>query len=241
METISYKVPGFEGPLDLLLHLVQKHKLNIMDIPIAELLEQYMRTIEEWKAINLDIATEFLEMAARLVHIKTAMLLPKHEEAEELRRELSGELMEYKLCQEAARRLAAHNIGENLFVRSPLEIQLDLTYRRTHPTGSILDAYLAAAGRGRRKLPPPAKAFSGIVSRHVVSVSSKIIYVLRRLYRRRDIRYTALFEKAKSRSELIATFLALLELAKACRIRVEGEGDKQVVYMVEGNRRTRNR
>ena len=70
METISYKVPGFEGPLDLLLHLVQKHKLNIMDIPIAELLEQYMRTIEDWKAINLDIATEFLEMAARLVHIK---------------------------------------------------------------------------------------------------------------------------------------------------------------------------
>ena len=90
METISYRLPSFEGPLDLLLHLVQKHKLNIYDIPIAELLDQYMAAINEWKEADLDVATEFLEMAARLVHIKSSMLLPKHEEAEELRRELSG-------------------------------------------------------------------------------------------------------------------------------------------------------
>lgn len=237
METISYKIPGFEGPLDLLLHLVQKHKLNILDIPIAELLDQYMRTIEEWKSINLEVAAEFLEMAARLVHIKTAMLLPKHDEAEEMRRELSGELMEYQLCLEAAGRLAGQNVGGSLFVRNPAEIEPDRTYRRIHPPETILNAYLAAAGRGKRRLPPPAKAFSGIVSRRIVSVSSKIIFVLRRLYKNKKMRYFNLFEKAESRSELVATFLALLELVKACRIGVEGEGENRNVYMIEGTGR----
>ncbi|MDD2362533.1 MAG: segregation/condensation protein A [Oscillospiraceae bacterium] len=234
METISYKIPGFEGPLDLLLYLVQKHKLNIMDIPIAELLEQYMKTIEEWKSINLEVAAEFLEMAARLVYIKSAMLLPRHDEADEMRRELSGELMEYRHCQEAAGRLAEQNIGGNLFVRDPAEIELDLTYRRIHPKESILDAYLAAAGRGRRRLPPPAKAFSNIVSRKIVSVSSKIIFVLRHLYKKNKIRYKELFNQADSRSELVAIFLALLELIKANRIRVDGEGDNQLVSMKSG-------
>ena len=235
METISYRLPSFEGPLDLLLHLVQKHKLNIYDILIAELLDQYMAAIREWQEADLDVATEFLEMAARLVHIKSSMLLPKHEEAEELRRELSGELIEYQLCQEAARRLAARNIGGDLFVREPEEISPDRTYRRTHPKETLLDAYLAAAGRGKRLLPPPVQAFSGIVSRKIVSVSSKIIYVLRRLYRRETVSYDSLFERADSKSELVATFLALLELIKAKRIRVDGEGRDQQVTMNRGS------
>ena len=104
MDVISYKLPVFEGPLDLLLFLVQKNKLNIYDIPIAEVLEQYMDAIRRMQEVDLDVATEFLDMAARLVQIKSSMLLPRHEEAEALKRELTGELIEYKLCQEAARR-----------------------------------------------------------------------------------------------------------------------------------------
>lgn len=100
-------------------------------------------------------------MAARLVEIKSAMLLPRHEEAEQLKRELTGELIEYQLCQEAARRLAAHNIGGDLFIRDPEEIEPDYTYRLTHDRGMLLDAYLSAAGRGKRRLPPPVQAFSG--------------------------------------------------------------------------------
>lgn len=232
METISYKLPCFEGPLDLLLHLVQKHKLNITDIPIAELLEQYLKTIEEWQRTDMEVAAEFLEMAARLVQIKTAMLLPRHEEADELRRELSGELMEYQLCREAAGRLAPLYRGGSLFVREPTEVTPDLTYRRQHDKAELLDAFLAAAGRGRRRLPPSPKAFSGIVERKIVSVSSKILFVLRRLYRSRAVRYDSLFEQADSRSELVATFLALLELVKAHRIRVDGDGDAQEVTML---------
>ena len=233
METISYRLPVFEGPLDLLLYLVQKNKLNIYDIPIAEVLQQYMETIDRMKEADLDVASEFLDMAARLVQIKSSMLLPKHEEAEALRQELTGELIEYQLCQEAARRLASRNVGGDLFVREPVEIEPDLTYRRQHPKEELYDAYLAAAGRGRRRLPPPPQAFSGIVSRKIVSVSSKIIFVLRRLYKREPVAYDALFREARTKSELVATFLALLELVKAKRIRVDGEGKEQTVQMLE--------
>ncbi len=232
METISYRLPDFEGPLDLLLYLVQKNKLNIYDIPIAEVLEQYLSAIERMKSYDMEIASEFLEMAARLVHIKSSMLLPQHEEeTEELKRELSGQLIEYQLCREMARRLSSDYLGGDLFVRSPEEVEPDLTYRRVHRPIEMLDAYLSAAGRGKRRLPPPAAAFHGIVARKIVSVSSRISYVLRRLYSKQKVSYSSFFENASSRSELVATFLALLELIKSKRIRIEGEGSSQQVQM----------
>lgn len=232
MDAISYRLPTFEGPLDLLLFLIQKNKLNIYDIPIAEILRQYLDAIEQMKSLDLDIASEFLEMAARLVQMKSAMLLPKYEdEAEQLRQELTGQLVEYKLCREAARRLAAQYIGSELFVREPEEVAPDYTYRRIHEPQELFDAYLSAAGRGKRRLPPPAQAFSGIVARKIVSVSSKIVYVLHSLRKRKTVRYEALFEGAESKSDLVATFLALLELMKARRIRVDGEGKELSVCM----------
>ncbi len=230
MEAISYRLPVFEGPLDLLLFLIQKNKLNIYDIPIAEILRQYLDAIEEMKELDLDIASEFLEMAARLVQIKSAMLLPKYEdEAEVLRQELTGQLVEYKLCQEAARRMAKQYIGGDLFVREPEEVEPDMTYRRVHPPEVLVEAYLAAAGRGKRRLPPPPQAFHGIVARKIVSVSSKIVYVLRNLRHKKEMKYDSLFDGAETKSDLVATFLALLELMKARRIRVDGEGKDQTV------------
>lgn len=232
MEIISYKLPEFEGPLDLLLFLVQKNKLNITDIPIALVLEQYLAAIEQMKEVDMEIASEFLEMAARLVQIKSAMLLPHYEEeSEQLRRELSGQLIEYQLCQQMARRLASAYVGGDLFVREPADIEPDYTYRRTHLPGEIADAYLSAAGKRKRRLPPPATAFSGIVSRKIVSVSSRISFVLRKLYTGTKVSYRSLFSKAESKSEMVATFLALLELIKVKRIRLDGEGDNQEITM----------
>ena len=97
MEQLSFKLEVFEGPLDLLLHLIAKHKLDIQDIEISSLLEQYLEYIAQMKLADLEVASEFLEMAARLVYIKTVSLLPKHEEAEELKRELTGELLIKKI------------------------------------------------------------------------------------------------------------------------------------------------
>ena len=235
MEAISYKLPVFEGPLDLLLFLVQKNKLNIYDIPIAEILEQYMDTIRQMQETDMEVATEFLEMAARLVQIKSSMLLPRHEEeTEQLKRELTGELIEYQLCRETAQRMSEHYLGGLLFVREPEEVEPDMTYRRHHLPLELTDAYLAAAGRGKRRLPPSVQAFKGIVARTIVSVSSRIVRVLRSLRQQNTVRYDSLFEQAESRSELVATFLALLELIKAKRIRVDGEGETQQVHALSG-------
>ena len=95
MVDITYKLDVFEGPLDLLLHLISKNKLNIDDISLFELIEQYLAYIDKAKEQNADIQSEFLEMAARLVYLKTVALLPKYEEAELLKQELTGELLEY--------------------------------------------------------------------------------------------------------------------------------------------------
>ncbi len=229
---ISYKLADFEGPLDLLLYLVQKNKLNIYDIPIHELLEQYLGAIQTMQEMDMEVATEFLDMAARLVQIKSAMLLPKHEEGDDLRRELSGELIEYQLCQEAARRMQPHYIGGELFVREPAEIEPDYTYRRVHPASVLLEAYFSAAGRGQRKLPPSPQAFHSIVAKKIVSVSSKIIFVLRRLRVGKSVSYHSLYSGARNKSELVATFLAVLELIKGKRIQVDGEGERQKVILV---------
>ena len=89
MEKIQYKLDVFEGPMDLLLHLISKHKLNINDIPIFELVEQYTDYVRQMEEADMEIASDFLEMAARLVYIKSVALLPVHEEAEELKRHLA--------------------------------------------------------------------------------------------------------------------------------------------------------
>ena len=120
METVlSYKLDCFEGPLDLLLTLISKNKLNIYDIPISELLTQYMAHIDAMREADMDIASEFLEMASRLIYMKTVSLLPSHEEAELLKQELTGELIEYKLCREMAEKLSHMTGGFATHVRKP--------------------------------------------------------------------------------------------------------------------------
>lgn len=232
MEKLSYKLPSFEGPLDLLLYLISKNKLNICDIPISELLEQYMEQIQAMKNQDMDIASEFLEMAARLVYIKTVSLLPKHEEAEELSRELSGQLLEYQECKRVAQSMAV-NFSLSFFVREPEEIDFDQTYRHVHKPSELLVAYQNATGRGKRFLPPPPEAFSGITHK-IVSVSSRIVSILRRLWRTNEVRYEALFEEKREKSDLVATFLAVLELVRGKRVRIEGESGNETVKLMNG-------
>lgn len=228
---LSYKLPVFEGPLDLLLTLIAKNKIEITDIVIADLLDQYMEQIRQMQEQELDVASEFLEMASRLVYIKSVSLLPKYEEeATELKKELTGQLLEYQLCRETAAKLGEKASFDN-FCREPSPVEYDLTYNRIHPSGDIAKAYVSAVGRGKRRLPPPANAFSGIVSKKVISVSSKIITVMRRLWHGKTVKYKELFTASREKSELVATFLAVLELVKGKRVRIEGDGDDAIVTM----------
>ena len=233
METLSYKLEVFEGPLDLLLTLIAKNKLNIYDIPITLLLEQYMEQIERMQSENLDIASEFLEMAARLVHIKSVSLLPKREEEEALRRELTGQLLEYQQCRETAEKLRAM-VSFDRLVRPQSKIPADHAYKRHHAPEEMLAAYLSAMGRKRRLAPPTAEAFSGIVAKPVVSVASQIVVVLRSLWKRRRVPFRELFRGKRDSSERIAAFLAVLELVKGRRLRVEGEGDDCEIRLISG-------
>lgn len=222
MEKLSFKAGEFEGPLDLMLHLISKHKLNIIDIQISELLEQYMAAINEMQQNDLEVASEFLEMASRLVYLKTVMLLPRHEEESgRLKAELQGQLLEYQVCKLVAAQLGERSRLFSRFVREPMKLEIDTTYALLHSPYDIYNAYQDAIGRGRRKLPPPPQAFSGIVARRMVSVGSRIIFILKSLYRRGRASYMSLFEESGDRGELVATFLAVLELVKAKRITVD--------------------
>lgn len=233
MEKISYKLDVFEGPLDLLLHLIEKNKLNIYDIQISELLEQYMEQINLMQQQDLEVAGEFLAMASKLVQIKSAMLLPKHEEAEEMRKELSGQLIEYQKCKQVAKMLS-QKISFDSFCREPTKVKADMKYKRSHEPEYLIPAYLAAVGRGKAKIPPPKEAFSGIVTHRIVSVSSKIIGVMRKLWGGKTLPYSSMFEDASDKSELVATFLAILELIKGKRVRVEGDGEDQELKLISG-------
>ena len=234
---LQYKLPVFEGPLDLLLLLISKNKIDIYDIEISLLLEQYMEQIEAMQEEDMEIASDFLEMASRLVYIKSVMLLPKYEEeAEQLKSELQGQLIEYQLCKAVAAKLAPM-VSFDKFCREPSPVDFDLTYNRIHPASDIAKAYIGAVGRGKRKLPPKREAFSGIVERKIISVSSRIIRVMRNLWRKKNVRYSDLFEACSGKSDLVATFLAVLELVKGKRVIIDGEGDSATVTMLEENKR----
>lgn len=233
-ETLSYKLDVFEGPLDLLLNLIAKNKLNIYDIPIAELLEQYMAQIHEMQAADMDVASEFLEMAARLVHIKSVSLLPKKEEEAALKQELTGQLLEYQQCKEAAMRLRERFSLDGI-VRAQADIPADLTYKGHHKPQELLSAYLSMLGK--KKPPEPQKpedTISKLITRRVVSVASQIVFVLRSLWKKRHVSLKELFRGKNDPSERVAAFLAVLELVKDKRLRVDGDGEDCEIKLTNG-------
>ena len=233
-ETLSYKLDVFEGPLDLLLNLIAKNKLNIYDIPIAELLEQYMAQIHEMQATDMDVASEFLEMATRLVHIKSVSLLPKKEEEAALKQELTGQLLEYQQCKEAAMRLRERFSLDGI-VRAQADIPADLTYKRHHRPQELLSAYLSMLGK--KKPPEPQKpedTISKLITRRVVSVASQIVFVLRSLWKKRHVSLKELFRGKNDPSERVAAFLAVLELVKDKRLRVDGDGEDCEIKLTNG-------
>ncbi|MBQ1544732.1 MAG: segregation/condensation protein A [Clostridia bacterium] len=224
METPTYKLEVFEGPMDLLLSLISKHKLDIYDIPIVELVEQYTDYVRKMQEADMDVASEFLEMAARLVYIKTVSLLPVHEEADRLRQELTGELLEYRDCQIMAGKLADTAKGFDLFSRAPEPPEIDYTYQLLHEPDELLSAYKSVLGKGKRKLPPPIESFAEIVTRKIVSVSSRISFLMKRLKGGRES-FRSLMAASESRSDMVATFLALLELIRDKKLKTDGDGE----------------
>ncbi len=234
MEQLEFKLEVFEGPLDLLLHLLDKNKVDICDIPIAELLDQYMAYVEEYKNYNLDNISEFLLVASRLLYIKSKLLLPSEEEEEDPRLELVDMLEEYKKVKVAAGELGERKLknGDLIFTKKQDKVKFDDTYKRTHNISILSRAYEEMFKIKQRKLPPPIESFSGIVGTKIVSVTSRVVSMLRRLIRGKYTSFKAFIYSQRSRSEVVAAFLAILELSKVKRIKlvdIEGaEGDFRI-------------
>lgn len=229
MDKPLYKTEVFEGPLDLLLFLITKHKLNINDIPILLIVEQYTDYVRSMQESNLEIASEFLEMAARLIYIKTVSLLPVQNEAEELKKELSAELTEFRDCKAAAQKLRENTDGFNYFTKGPSKFVWDQTYERLHEPFDILKAYLNVAGKNLRRMPPPIDSFKKIVAVKIIAVNEKIDELKEKLVKLKNIKFKSYLKNSESRSELIAKFLAVLELCKDKQILINGDGTDFII------------
>lgn len=230
MEQLNFKLEHFEGPLDLLLTLVRKNKVSIYDIPISIILDQYLAVVQEMQEMDLEVSSEFLVLAATLLQIKSRMLLPKPEEDEEdaldPKEELIRRLVEYSKIKDAAEYLRPRqSIGASMFFKVPDLIErppAEWSYAGMTPENLIL-AYKRAYQKLERKQPPPKHSFHGIVGHEKVSMREKVASIWNRLLKKSRLKFRELFRGIKSRPEAVASFLAVLELIKLKKIRIEYE------------------
>lgn len=233
----------FTGPLDLILHLLSKNKMEIKDIQISVILGQYMAWMNQRKNLDLEVASDFVSMAAQLVFIKSRMLLSIHDE------EALSEMEQLIASLEAHQRhenylkikavtpafLTRYAVGRDYITKVPEHLPISKTYRYVHNKDDLRRAMAAALERIDHKLPPPMSAFEGIVGREPYPVSDKAGELIEHLVQFGVTRFRSLFQGNRSRSEVVATFLAVLELCRAKHIRLAGtDADCTVTCTGEG-------
>ena len=222
MENMTYKLSDFEGPLDLLLALIEKNKLNILDIPIALICDQYLAFLAEAKAMDMEIATEFLNMASQLMVWKSAMLLPREEEAEKAPRfELSDILIRHQHMKEATPQLhALYALYSGRLVKDTDEISVDKTYVSDQEPQSLCLAVRRILAY-RDVLERAKTNFTPMVSKPIVPVEGKIVMILQTLDTQGTATLRQLLEGAPTLADMIASFMGVLELIKVRRILME--------------------
>lgn len=220
----------FTGPLDLILQLLSKNKMEVKDIQISLLLEQYLDWMERRKSLDLEVASEFVAMAAHLLYIKTRMLLSIHDEEalsemEQLIASLEARQRDENYCKiksvlgELERRYV---VGRDYLTKPPESLPARRAYRCSHTPQELHAAMERVRSRIGGAMPPTMAAFEGIVGREPYPVTDKAVEILRSLHRVGVSRFRALFQGNRSRSEVVATFIAVLELCKAHRVRLAG-------------------
>ena len=246
---IDIKLQTFEGPLDLLLHLLEKNKMNILDIPIVEITDQYMEYLHEMQKHDLNIMSEFIVMAATLLDIKARMLLPPevNEEGEETdpRQELVEKLLEYKMYRYMSYELKDRQIdAERAFYKDPTlpeevknyeqpvnleELLGDLTLTKLH-------AVFREMMRRQEDRIDPIRSKYGNIQKEEINLSEKMHHVRNYANTHRRFSFRSLLEDQGSKMEVVVTFLVILELIKIGKIRVEQEDlfeDIQVTVLEE--------
>ncbi len=225
MEPVTFKLQMFEGPLDLLLHLIKKNKVNIYDIPIAIITEQYMDYIDMMQELDLEVTGEFLVIAAQLLYIKSKMLLPKEEteEEEDPRTELVDRLVEYAKYKGAVEYLGDNQGHANclFFRQAPSLPQAPPQPNEPIPLSRLLDALSGVLERNRQKQAPlRTAAMETIIKRETVSVKSRMHYLYQIFHGKEVLEFETIFETIETKAETISTFLAVLELARRGKMKV---------------------
>ena len=224
------EMEDFNGPLDLILHLLSKNKMEIKDIQIALILDQYIEWMDRRKEMDLEVASEFVTMAAHLVYIKTRMLLSiQDEEAASEMEQLIASLEEHqrhenydRLKQVIPTLDRRYKVGRDYMTRPPEQLPKDRTYRYVHQPEDLVNAMRAVLQRSDGVPEPTERAFEGIVGHEPYPVQNKVKEVLTRVLKAGITHFKALFRGSRSRSEIVATFLAVLELCRSHRILLAG-------------------
>lgn len=234
---LHVKISVYDGPLDLLLELIKKNEMDIYNIPIAEITQQYLDSLAHMKELDLEIAGEFIVMAATLIYIKSKMLLPQEtmdedEEGQDPRAELVRKLLEYQAFKEAAKELSLLE-GERgkIFTRQiadyylanldPEDVEIDTFSANLF---DLLSAFQTALSK-------ISKESLHEVFEQVISIEEKTTEIRRRLTECKKITFSELFGKVRSRNLLIVTFLAVLELTRTRFIRVRQDQHFQEIYI----------
>lgn len=228
MDALTYKLETFEGPLDLLLSLIHKNKVNIEDIPIVLIFDQYMEYIREAERMDMDLAAEFIVMASELMLIKSKMLLPRNEETEEdPRKQLADALIKYQQAKAATLVLAPmYTAYSGRMVKDTDEISVDKTFVADQQVEELCLAvrrvlsYNAAMEKARSKEP-----FTPMISKPIVPVEVKIVGILGHLEDNRNATLEDLLMDSTSLPDMIAIFIGVLELVKVNRIRIVEDPD----------------
>lgn len=236
-ESYSVHLDKFDGPLDLLLHLIRKNELDVCDIPIAVITRQYLDFIKLMKNLNLEVAGDFLVMAATLLQIKSRMLLPQDEpeenEAEESdpRAELIRRLLEYQQYREAGMVIGARALlGREVFVRTCIDPELASAQNAEGPLEvslfDLVDAFRVLLAR------IPAEQFHDVAAAETLSIADCINEILSLLQERETVQFDELVNFEFTRERVIVTFLALLELCRLKLVRIFQGSDHGSIWFV---------
>lgn len=246
VHTRSQEMEDFEGPLDVIFLLLSKNKIEIQDVSISAILEQYLAYLDEMKRLDMDIASEFISMASHLMLIKTKMLLSAAEAAEaQSELDLLRQSLIERQRKEALEQIRTaisyleprNEIGRCIFTKDPEPLRRDQSYRYKHEPADLLKALDAISERNRRQLPPPTANFKGIVGKEPYPVTRKTGELLRKLILRGVEKLKNLFLNSKSRSEIVATFISVLEMCKTGSVVLEDDnsGENPNVRLIKAD------
>ncbi len=240
MEELVFKTESFEGPLDLLEHLIKKNKLDICKVSLIEITDQYIEKINELEEMNLEISADFLLVASNLLYIKSKALLPKHDEDEDDSDDIANNLTEalkerarMKIISERFRTMQFDGTFRYFKEEEKIEKKKVPHQFENLDINKLYEAFLTVLEKTQRRAPPPKSNFTGIVGREPVSVKEKAGGLIQKLKKQKKLKFEAVFENASHKNEIVAIFLAILELMKLNQIIAYEENEKILLSLNE--------